>query len=141
MNKKAFLFSILTALIWGLAPAFEKIGLRGRIDPYAGVVIRTIPIAIIGIAGLLLTGKLSEIASADFKSVAFVIIGGLLAGFIGQIAFYSALKAGEASVVVPLAATYPLVALLVSIIFLGEAFTWQKLAGIGMIVAGVAFLR
>ncbi len=141
MEKKAFLYALLTALIWGLAPAFEKMGLKGRIDPYVGVVMRTIPIAVIGITGLLFMGRLRDIAAADTRSILFVITGGLLAGFLGQLSFYSALKSGEASVVVPLAATYPLVALFISVLFLGESFTWQKLVGIGMIVGGVIFVR
>jgi transporter family protein len=140
MNK-AFLFAMLTSLIWGLAPAFEKIGLGGRIDPYLGVVIRTVPIALIGLFGLAVMGRLDTMAQVDLKSALFVITGGFLAGFLGQVAFYSALKSGEASVVVPLAATYPLVALVISVIFLGEAFTWQKLAGISLIVGGVLLLK
>ncbi|MBI5560007.1 MAG: EamA family transporter [Deltaproteobacteria bacterium] len=140
MNR-AFVYAVLTSFIWGLAPAFEKMGLRGKIDPYAGVVIRTVPIAVIGLFGLLFLGKIKEISSADLRSVAFVVAGGLLAGFFGQVAFYSALKAGEASKVVPLAATYPLVALVISVIFLGEELTLQKFAGIGMIVSGVILLR
>jgi transporter family protein len=140
MNK-AFFFAMLTSLIWGLAPAFEKIGLGGRIDPYLGVVIRTIPIALVGLFGLALMGRLDTIAQVDLKSALFVITGGFLAGFLGQVAFYSALKSGEASIVVPLAATYPLVALVISVIFLGEAFTWQKLAGISLIVGGVVLLK
>jgi transporter family protein len=141
MNTKAFFFAMLTAFIWGLAPAFEKIGLGGRIDPYLGVVIRTIPIALIGLAGLALMGRLDSMARVDLKSALFVIAGGFLAGFLGQVTFYSALKTGEASIVVPIAATYPLVALLVSITFLGEAFTLQKLAGISLIVGGVVLLK
>jgi transporter family protein len=141
MNNKAFFFAILTALIWGLAPAFEKVGLGGRIDPYLGVVIRTVPIALVGVLGLALMGRLDAMGGVDLKSVLFVMTGGFLAGFVGQVAFYSALKSGEASVVVPLAATYPLVALVISVLFLGEAFTWQKLGGIFLIVGGVVMLK
>ncbi len=141
MEKKAFILSILTAIIWGLAPAFEKMGLRGRLDPYVGVVLRTIPIVFVGIAGLIALGKIRALETLDVRSVIYVMIGGLLAGFLGQITFYHALKTGEASMVVPLAAVYPLFALFVSVLFLGEAFTWYKLVGIVLIVAGIALLR
>ncbi|HHD11292.1 MAG TPA: hypothetical protein ENK42_02535 [Deltaproteobacteria bacterium] len=141
MEKKAFIFSILTAIIWGLAPAFEKIGLRGKLDPYVGVVLRTLPIAFLGVAGLLALGKVRALETVDTKSVICVMIGGFLAGFLGQITFYHALKTGEASMVVPLAAIYPLFALFISVLFLGEAFTWYKLAGIMRIIAGIALLR
>ncbi len=139
--SRGFLFAILTSLIWGLAPAFEKIGLHGRIDPYIGVVIRTIPIVITGFAGLVVMGRIEEMAQVELRNVVFLCIGGLLAGFLGQVAFYSALKNAEASVVVPLAATYPLVALLVSVMFLGEAFTWQRLVGVVFVVSGVILLK
>ncbi len=141
MEKKAFIFSILTAIIWGLAPAFEKIGLRGKLDPYVGVVLRTLPIAFLGVAGLVALGKTRALEMVDAKSVIYVMIGGFLAGFLGQITFYHALKSGEASMVVPLAAIYPLFALFVSVLFLGEAFTWYKLAGILLIIAGITLLR
>lgn len=139
--SKPFFFALLAAIIWGCSPALEKIGLNGRIDPYMGIVIRTIPIAIIAIFGLALMGRLGEISTVDLKSALFVAAGGLVAGLLGQLAFYSALKSGEASVVVPVAATYPLVALFVSIIFLGEAFTLQKLVGISLVVGGVVLLK
>ncbi len=140
MNKP-FFFAVLASLIWGFAPALEKVGLNGRIVPYLGVVIRTIPIAVIALIGLTFMGRLGAIASVDIKSALFVAAGGLVAGLIGQVVFYSALKSGEASVVVPVAATYPLVALLVSVIFLGEAFTIQKILGISLVVGGVILLK
>jgi transporter family protein len=138
---RSFLFAIAASLVWGLAPALEKMGLKGNIDPYAGVVIRTVAIAFLAIVGLLFMGRLASFKGLDLKAVFFIAAGGIVAGFIGQLAFYSALKHGEASVVVPVAATYPLVALIVSIVFLGEAFTWQKAVGISLVVIGVALVR
>ncbi len=141
MKNNAFFLAVLSALIWGMAPVFEKVGLNSKIDPYLGVVVRTLPIAFIGLTGLIFMGRIDSLFQVDMKSAAFVIIGGLIAGFIGQIVFYTALKSGEASVVVPVAATYPLVALVISILFLGEAVTWQKVTGIGLVVAGVVMLK
>jgi len=138
---RAFFFAVLTALIWGFAPAFEKLGLAGRIDPFLGVVIRTIPITVISLAGLLFMGRLGSLATVDARSAVFIMAGGLIAGLAGQFAFYSALKTGQASVVVPIAATYPLVAFLVSMAFLGEPFTWQKAVGIFLVVGGVILLK
>lgn len=140
MNKP-FFFAALASLIWGFAPALEKVGLNGKIDPYLGVVIRTIPIAVVAVLGLTFMGRLNSITSVDAKSMLFLAAGGIVAGLVGQVAFYSALKSGEASVVVPVAATYPLVALMVSVVFLGEAFTWQKVAGILFVVLGVMLLK
>ncbi len=138
---KSFIFALLTALIWGFAPALEKMGLSGKIDPFAAVVIRNIPVAIIGLAGLVMVGRAGSVTAIDTKSLLFLIAGGLVAGLIGQYTFYSALKAGHPSVVVPITATYPLVAMTISVLFLGDAFTWQKFAGILFVVTGVIFLK
>ncbi len=141
MLDRGFFFALLTALIWGFAPAFEKVGLAGRLDPFVGVVIRTIPIAVLGVLLLAFMGRIGAVTEVEPRSALFVMIGGLLAGFLGQFAFYSALKTGDASVVVPVAATYPLVALLVSVLFLGEALTYQKFLGIMLVVGGVVLLK
>jgi len=139
---RSIVFAILAAVIWGCAPALEKVGLRGAgMDPFLGVFIRTVPIAVFAMLGVLFMGRMGEVAAIDMKSLLFVGAGGLVAGLFGQFAFYAALKGGEASVVVPVAATYPLVALVISVVFLGEAFTIQKLAGIAMVVGGVALLK
>ena len=138
---RAFFFAVLTSLIWGFAPAFEKLGLTGRIDPFLGVVIRTIPIAVISLVTLVVMGRTGSLTTVDPKSALFVMAGGVIAGLLGQFAFYSALKTGQASVVVPIAATYPLVAFVVSMVFLGEPFTWQKAAGICLVVGGVIMLK
>ncbi len=140
MNR-GFFFALLTALVWGFAPALEKMGLAGRVDPYLGVVIRSLSVAAFALVGLILIGRVGSLVEVDLKSALFIAGGGVVAGLIGQFVFYSALKTGEASVVVPVAATYPLVALVVSVFFLGEAFTWSKLAGIALVVGGVIMLR
>ncbi|MBE9531376.1 MAG: EamA family transporter [Proteobacteria bacterium] len=141
MQSTAFIFAIITALLWGIAPVFEKIGISGGIAPYLGVVIRSISVAFIGLAGLLLMGRSVELSSVDLRSAAFLVVGGLFAGFFGEYTYYSALKTGEASLVVPVAAAYPLVTLIISVLIFHEAFTLSKAAGILMVIGGVILLR
>ncbi len=141
MGNKAFMYAVLTAIIWGLAPAFEKTGLSGKIDPYVGVVIRTIPVVIFSITGLFLLGKAGELAHLEVRNVFYIAMGGLIAGFLGQLTLYNALKAGEASIVVPISATYPLVTLIIAVLFLGESVTLAKVLGIVLVISGVALLR
>jgi transporter family protein len=141
MNGMAYFLSILTAFIWGIAPIFEKMGLSGKIEPFVGVVVRTIPIIIAGFIGLAFMGKIGSLWQLAPRDALLVAIGGLLAGFAGQFTLYSALKIGQASIVVPVAATYPLVAMVVSILFLGEPLTWQKVVGVVLVFSGVLLLR
>lgn len=141
MHSSAFVFAILTALLWGVAPIFEKIGISGGIAPYLGVFIRSISVAFIGFAGLLLMGRTAELSSVDLRSAAFLVVGGLFAGFFGEYTYYSALKTGDASLVVPVAAAYPIITLIISVLFFHEAFTLTRAAGILMVVGGVVLLR
>jgi len=70
-----------------------------------------------------------------------LVLGGFLASVVGQIFFYHGLKVGEASKVVPLAATYPLISFILGVIFLNEQLTLPKALGLGFILVGVFFLR
>ena len=139
MERHGVLLALLTAFLWGSAPVFEKLGLI-RISPLAGITIRSIAITIILLIIVLLTNVGEEIAHVDFKSVVFVVIGGIIAGLLGMWSYFEALKHWEASIVVPIAGAYPLFAFIFSIIFLGENLTLQKGIGVVLIASGVVLL-
>lgn len=138
---KAFYFAVMTALIWGMVPVLEKLGLA-RIAPFAGLLIRSCGV-IIGATMIAVfnNGALKAALKADPKTLFFLVAGGFLASVIGQMFFYNALKSGETSRVVPIAGTYPLVSFLLGIIFLGESITGVKLAGVSFVLLGLFLLR
>lgn len=53
---------------------------------------------------------------------------------------YVALGAGEASKVIPISAAYPAVTLVLSAMFLGEAFTAGRALGVLLVIGGVVVL-
>jgi transporter family protein len=67
--------------------------------------------------------------------------GGLLASFVGQMAFYQALKTGSLSQITPVAGAYPLVAALLGWIVLREPLTLTRVLGVLCVFAGVVLLR
>jgi transporter family protein len=138
---KPFYFAILAALTWGVAPILEKAGLT-NIPPLAGVVIRCYGV-IIGCIALIAFNNalLKQALRADIKTIVFLIMGGIVASIVGQIFFYSALKEGEASRLVPIGGTYPLVSFLLGLIFFGESFTLAKALGMVFVILGVFLLR
>ena len=81
-----------------------------------------------------------EIIHADFKTVAYVVIGGIIAGLLGMWSYFEALKHCEASRVAPIVGTYPLFAFIFAMIFLGEPLTLQKGIGVLLVVGGVFLL-
>ena len=139
MERHGLLFALFAAFLWGLAPVFEKLGLI-RISPLVGLTIRNIAITIIVLIIALFTNVGKEIVHADFKSVLFVVIGGIIAGLLGIWSYLEALKHWEASRVVPIAGAYPLFAFILSMVFLGENLTLQKGIGVILIVSGIVLL-
>lgn len=138
---KAFYFALITAVIWGIVPVMEKVGLT-KTAPFAGLLIRSCGV-IVGAAMLAVfnNNALRTALKADPKTLFFLITGGFMASIAGQMFFYNALKSGETSKVVPIAGTYPLVSFLLGIIFLGESITGAKLAGVSFVLLGLFLLR
>ncbi len=140
MDKYGFFFALLASVCWGLTPVIEKIGLRDA-SPMAGVAVRTLGITIILTIFVICSGQWREVAAMNAKTACYLILGGVMAGLCGQWAYFKALKYWESSRVVPIAGAYPLVALVVSIIFLGESLTITKAIGTVFVVIGVILLR
>jgi transporter family protein len=136
----AFFWALVTALIWGVVPLMEKLGL-GQAAPAAGVVVRSLGV----VAGLVVfsvvTSPWAALRGLSASSVLLLMGGGCLASFIGQMAFYRALKAGALSQVTPIAGAYPLVAALLGWWVLREPLNVSRVGGVVLIVLGVWLLR
>ena len=138
---KAFYFALMTAVVWGIVPILEKMGVA-RIAPLAGVFIRSCGVVIgISIMAIFNNQAVRIALKADPRTIFLLVLGGFMASIVGQIFFYNALKIGEVSKVVPIAGIYPLVAFLLGVIFLGETFTAVKLGGVIFVVLGLFLLR
>ncbi len=138
---KPYIWALLTAIVWGIAPICEKAGLA-RMTPLTGLFYRCIGVLIA--AGVLLGIRFQQIKEV-FKAGSFdwlyLVAGGLLASFIGQMLFYNALKTGETSKVVPLASVYPLVSFILGVVFLNESITPAKAEGLIFIISGIVLLK
>jgi transporter family protein len=138
---KPYYFALLTALLWGIVPVFEKMGLS-KLTPAAGIFVRCLSVSIGAVILFLFNpALLNELSHAPIKNIALIVAGGFTANFLGQLLFYNALKNGEASKVVPIAGAYPLVAFFMGVFLLGEKITLAKTAGIGLVLAGLILLR
>lgn len=138
---RAFYFAIMTGIIWGIVPVLEKLGLT-RIAPLAGLLIRSCGVIIgASILAIFNNNALRTAIKAEPRTLFFLVLGGLMASIVGQIFFYNALKTGEASKVVPIAGTYPLISFLLGIIFLGESLTLAKVSGVMLVILGLFLLR
>lgn len=136
MKTEIILFLILTAFLWGTTPVLEKIGL-GKVDPLTGVTIRSIAVTAALLIYLLLAGKIKQVFQTDPKTIAIFTITGIMAGLLGMLTYFVALKKGATSQIVPIAATYPLVTAVLSILILGENVSLLRILGTILIIAGI----
>ena len=73
--------------------------------------------------------------------IAVILVAASIVVTMSGVYFYlRAMSSAEASRIVPMSSTYPLVAFLLALLFLGEKFTWTKLAGTLLVCAGVGCL-
>ena len=138
MDKNVFILWFLTILFWGITPIIEKIGLKS-VEPLLALFIRTFS-ALIAIFLILLLSSSFNTSSLTFKNVGILSLSGILGGFLGMFTYFSLLKAKNASQIVPLTSTYPLVATFLAIIFLKEELTLFKILGTIFIVVGIYLL-
>ncbi|MFC1631461.1 EamA family transporter [Candidatus Omnitrophota bacterium] len=131
---------LLTALLWGTAPILEKTGLRNT-TPLIAVTIRSLGITSALIITLALTGRIKQLINTESKTVIIFIISGIMAGLFGMWTYFAALKSGATSKVVPIAACYPLVTALLSVIILKENVTLARLIGTSLIIAGIWLVK
>lgn len=138
---KPYLYAILCAFTWGCVPIIEKLGLA-KMSVWQGLFFRCTGV-LVGLI-LLTLFKYSEVKEVLFNLPQrwyFIPIAGILASFVGQIFFYSAIKTGEVSRVVPISGSYPLISFLIGVLLFGEKLTLAKAGGLSLVVLGVTLLK
>ena len=140
LPMKLVIFLFLTTLFWGIAAIFDKLAL-GKTAPFTGMLVRQFILTGILLGVGLGTGRIASIASLDARTVIFFALSGICGGAAGLWTYYHALRLGGASLVVPITATYPLVAVLLSWIILQESLTLPRIIGTMLIVVGVWLVK
>lgn len=137
---KTFILVILTTVCWGITPILEKLALT-KSTPLIGVTVRSIAVAVFMILYLSASRDLHILGSVNLKTVLIFSISGILAGALGMLTYFGALKAGATSRIVPIVAAYPLVTALLSVIVLGESVTVSRIIGTLLIISGVWLVK
>lgn len=134
------ILAVAAMICWGTAPVFSKMGLV-RADPFLALTVRSLSVTVILFFSGLALGKFNNPAPADTKSYLFIVMEGVLAALLGQLAYYYAQKFDDISRVTPIVAAFPVVTVILAVILLGEEFTWSKLLGTALIVSGILVIK
>ena len=137
---KPQLFALLTAIAWGVGGYFEKKGLHlGNLSPQMGITIRT-AIALI-ILGAVSFPQWKTLTQAGPKAILYMVIGGgVVAGAVGMLCFYTAIKGAPLTKVMPIAFTSPLFGALMGILLGGEPITVKTVVGMLLTIGGIVVL-
>jgi transporter family protein len=133
-------FALLTAACWGIGGYFEKKGLHlGNFSPQMGITIRT-AVALV-ILGAVSFPQWKQIPQAGGRALVYMILGGgVVAGAVGMLCYYTAIKGAPLGRVMPIAFTSPLFGALMGMIFAGEPVTPRTVVGMLLTVAGIVVL-
>lgn len=138
---KPQLLALITAMAWGIGGFFEKKGLHaGGLSPQVGITIRT-AVALV-ILGAVSFPNWKSIPQAGPQALLMMVIGGgIVAGSVGMLSFYAALRgASSLAQVMPIAFTSPLFSALMGVIFGGEKLSAQTMIGSILTLIGIVVL-
>lgn len=137
---KPQLFALLTAIAWGVGWYFEKKGLHlGNLSPTMGITIRTlVALVILAVASY---PQWKALPQAGPKALIYMVIGGgVVAGAVGMLCFYTAIKDAPLTKVMPIAFTSPLFGAIMGIMFGGEPLTVKTVVGMALTIGGIVVL-
>jgi transporter family protein len=137
---KPQIFALLTAAAWGIGGFFEKKGLhQGNLSPEIGITIRTF-IALL-ILSFVSFKFWKDIPKTDGKALLMIVIGGgVVAGALGMLFFYKAIKGAPLNQVMPIAFTSPLFGILIASFYGGEPLSVKTIIGTILTICGIIVL-
>ena len=131
-------WALLSAAFAALTAIFAKVGIENINSDFA-TFIRTIVI-LMALGGILAaTGQFQPLDTISSKTYLFLILSGLATGA-SWIAYFRALKIGQAAQVAPVDKLSVVLVAIFGVIFLGEKLTGPNWLGIGLIMAGAVLV-
>jgi transporter family protein len=139
-NQKGmwWIFALLSAFFAALTAIFAKMGIKG-VDTDLATAIRTVVILILAWAIAFFRGGVATIHSLTRQNIIFLCLSGIATG-LSWIFYFKALQMGKVSQVAPVDKMSVAIAIILSVIFLGEALTVKTAIGALLIISGTLVL-
>ena len=131
-------YALFSALFAALTAIFSKTGVK-NINPDLATAIRVsfILVLVWGIA--FVQGSIKDIRALPGKDVLFLFLSAMATG-LSWLFYFKALDKGDVSRVAPLDKLSVPIVIILSFLFLGEAWSWKVALGGGMITLGSLLL-
>ena len=135
------LWSLATIVLWGAWGLVSKVASNG-VDVYANQLLYTVGLAplMIFVAWTVHKRSPGEKAEGRRTGIFWAFLTGILGG-LGNLAFFQALvKSGEASIVSPVTALFPMVTVILAVMFLKERLGRMQWAGLALAFVAIYLL-
>jgi transporter family protein len=133
-----WIYALLSAFFAALTAIFAKLGIKG-VNTDLATAIRTVVILVIAWAIAFFRGGTATINTLSRQNLLFLCLSGIATG-LSWIFYFKALQIGKVSQVAPVDKLSVALAILLSVIFLGEALTWKNAIGAIIIIGGTLVL-
>ncbi|MDP3488421.1 MAG: EamA family transporter [Bacillota bacterium] len=137
--SKSIGYALLACLCFGVAPVFEKVGLR-QANPVWAIIVRSTLTSLFLLSFVTVQKAPVDIKTWSSYTWVTVLLGGVISVLLAQSFYFKALQGGNMSQIIPIVGAYPLVSALMAALFLGESLTLAKLSGVIMVVLGIILL-
>lgn len=132
------LFASLSAVFAALTSILAKIGIYG-VESNLATAVRTCVVLVMAWLIVLIKGKQKQVKAVDKKELVFICISGVLTGA-SWLFYYSAIKHGKVSVVVPIDKLSIIVSIAFSYIVFKEKLSKKAFLGLVLMVAGTLIM-
>jgi transporter family protein len=133
-----WIYALLSALFAALTAILAKVGIKG-IDSNLATAVRTVVIVVLAWGIVYFRGGLASLHNLTPTNLLFLGLSGVATG-LSWIFYFKALQLGKVSQVAPVDKLSVALAIVLSVVFLGEKLTLQSGIGAGLIIIGTLVL-
>ena len=137
-KRQWVIYATLSAVFAALTSILAKIGIDG-VESNLATAVRTCVVLVMAWLIVLIKGNRNQVKNIDKKDLAFIIISGVLTGA-SWLFYYSAIKHGKVSVVVPIDKLSIIVSIAFSYIAFKEKLSKKAFIGLALMVAGTLIM-
>ena len=133
-----WIYALLSALFAALTAVLAKVGIKG-VNSDLATAIRTVVILVVAWAIVFTRDNAADVFTLTPRNWLFLVLSGVATG-LSWIFYFKALQLGKVSQVAPVDKLSVAIAIVLSVVFLGEALTWKAALGAGLIIGGTLVL-
>lgn len=131
-------FAFGSAIFAGVTSVLAKCGIR-KTDSTVATAIRTVVVLAFSWLMVFVAGSQNQISGIDGKTLLFLVLSGLSTGA-SWLCYFKALQLGDINKVVPIDKSSTVLTILLAFVFLHEAISLSKGAGVALIAVGTLLM-